>query len=202
MSPTAKAEYLKKIIPRYRKASKTEKNMILNEFCTVCHYNRKYAIRLLNNGFYTNNKSNLLRRGRKKQYDHPMIIEILTEIWIKTNLPCSKRLKAILPLWLPFYEYELPEEVKKALLAISPATIDRLMLTMRSKYLKQGLVTTKPGSILKKQIPIKTNQWDETRAGFLEADTLAHCGSSVSGMFIYSINCVDIATSWTESRAV
>jgi hypothetical protein len=202
MSPTAKAEYLKKIIPRYRKASKTEKNMILNEFCTVCHYNRKYAIRLLNNGFYTNNKYNLSKRGRKKQYDHPMIIEVLTEIWIKTNLPCSKRLKAILPLWLPFYEYELPEEVKKALLSISPATIDRLMLTMRSKYLKQGLATTKPGSILKKHIPIKTNQWDETRPGFLEADTVAHCGSSVAGMFIYSINCVDIATSWTESRAV
>ena len=202
MSPTAKAEYLNKIIPRYKKAAKTEKNTILNEFCTVCHYNRKYAIRLLNNGLHTNNKSNLSKRGRKKQYNHPMIIVVLTEIWIKTNLPCSKRLKAILPLWLPFYEYELPEEVKKALLAISPATIDRLMLTMRSKYLKQGLATTKPGSILKKHIPIKTNQWDETRPGFLEADTVAHCGSSVAGMFIYSINCVDIATSWTESRAV
>ena len=202
MSPTAKAEYLKKIIPRYRKASKTEKNTILNEFCTICHYNRKYAIRLLNNGLITNNKSNLSKRGRKKQYDHPMIIEVLTEIWIKTNLPCSKRLKAILSLWLPFYEYELPEEIKKALFTISPATIDRLMLTMRSKYLKQGLATTKPGSILKKHIPIKTNQWDETRPGFLEADTVAHCGSSVAGMFIYSINCVDIATSWTELRAV
>lgn len=202
MSPTAKAEYLKKIIPRYRKVSKTEKNTILNEFCTVCHYNRKYAIRLLNNGLYTNNKSNLSKRGRKKQYDHPMIMEVLKEIWIKTNLPCSKRLKAILSLWLPFYEYELPEEVKKALFAISHATIDRLMLTMRSKYLKQGMATTKPGSILKKHIPIKTDQWDEKRPGFLEADTVAHCGSSAAGMFIYSINCVDIATSWTESRAV
>jgi len=202
MSPTAKSEYLKKIMPRYREASKTEKNTILNEFCTICHYNRKYAIRLLNNGLPTNNHSNLSRRGRKKQYKHPMIIEVLTDIWIKTNLPCSKRLKAILPLWLPFYEYELSEELKKALLTVSPATIDRLMITMRSKYFKQGLATTKPGSILKKHIPIKTDQWDETRPGFLEADTLAHCGSSVAGMFIYSINCVDIATSWTESRAV
>lgn len=202
MSPTAKMEYLKAIKPRYKLATRSEKQFILDEFCTICQYNRKYAIRLLNKSSLTNNKSNLSKRGRKKQYSHPMILEVIREIWIKTNLPCSKRLKAILPLWLPFYPYELPEGIKDALFSISPATMDRLMASVRSGYQKQGLATTKPGSLLKKHIPVKTDQWDENKPGFLEADTVAHCGSSVAGMFVFTINCVDIATTWTEQRAV
>ncbi|MFQ6608108.1 MAG: hypothetical protein ACE5EE_06170 [Fidelibacterota bacterium] len=87
-------------------------------------------------------------------------------------------------------------------MSISPATIDRLMAPLRARYHKLGFATTKPGSILKKHIPIKTNQWDETRPGFLEADTVAHCGTSVAGMFVYTVNAVDIATGWTEQRAV
>ena len=75
-------------------------------------------------------------------------------------------------------------------MTISPATIDRLLAKTRSKYQKQGLATTKPGAILKKRIPVKTNQWDETVPGFVEADTVAHCGTSVAGMFVYSLNCV------------
>ena len=202
MSPTAKKEYFKEITLRYRISSKKEKKIILDEFCKICNYNRKYAIRLLNSNFRSNNNHHLSKRGRKKKYDHPLILEVLREIWVKTNLPCSKRLKAILPLWLPFYEFELPEDVKEALLSISPSTIDRLVASLRSKYNKHGFATTKPGSILKKHIPIKTDQWDESQPGFLEADTVAHCGSSVSDMFAFTINCVDIATSWSEQRAV
>lgn len=85
---------------------------------------------------------------------------------------------------------------------MSHATIDRLLSHDRSKYTKKGLATTKPGFILKHQIPIKTNQWDENIPGFLEADSVAHCGNSVSGMFVYTLNFVDIATTWTEQRAV
>ena len=70
------------------------------------------------------------------------------------------------------------------------------------KYKKHGRSTTKPGTLLRKQIPIKTNQWDETRPGFLEADTVAHCGASTAGMFAYTIDFVDIATGWTEQRAI
>lgn len=128
---------------------------------------------------------------------------MLTELWIKTNLPCAKRLKYIIPLWLPFYDkFIVSEKVKQKLLKISPATIDRLLAKTRSKYQKRGLATTKPGSILKKRIPIKTNQWNETIPGFIEADTVAHCGSSVAGMFVYSLNCLDLASGWTEQRAV
>jgi hypothetical protein len=106
---------------------------------------------------------------------------------------------------MPFYETEygpLPQYVLTALYAISAATIDRLLKPTRIKYKGRGRSTTKPGSLLKKHIPIKTNQWDETRPGFLEADTVAHCGESMAGMFAFTIDCVDIATTWTEQRAV
>jgi hypothetical protein len=86
-------------------------------------------------------------------------------------------------------------------MTISPSTIDRLLSKHRTRYSKQGLATTKPGSILKKRIPVKLKQWDETRPGYLEADTVAHCGDTVAGMFVYTVNCVDIATGWTVQRA-
>jgi hypothetical protein len=79
---------------------------------------------------------------------------------------------------------------------------DRLLKPVRVKYKGRGRSTTKPGTLLRKQIPIKTNQWDESHPGFLEADTVAHCGTSMAGMFAFTIDCVDIATGWTEQRAV
>ena len=136
-------------------------------------------------------------------YDDPVILEVLRDIWVVTNLPCSKRLKVILPVWLPFYtKRTLSKEITEKLLSASPATIDRLMAPSRARYNKLGLSTTKPGSILKKHIPVKTKQWDETIPGFVEADTVAHCGNSVAGMFVFTLNCVDIASQWTEQRAV
>ena len=203
MSAKSRYEYLAAIRERYRHASKHVKTMILDEFCTVCGYHRKYAIRLLNAPHLADRAANLSRRGRKKVYAAPIIVEVLRDLWVMTNLPCSKRLHAILPLWLPFYEQRtLSAELHQQLLVISPATIDRLMAPLRAKYRKQGLATTKPGSLLRHHIPIKTEQWDETQPGFVEVDTVAHCGASIEGMFVYTINCVDMATSWTEQRAV
>jgi len=86
--------------------------------------------------------------------------------------------------------------------SLSSATIDRLMAPMRGKARKYGLCTTKPGSLLKQHIPIATYQWDKTRPGFLEADTIAYYGTSTEGMFVFTVNCVDIATGWREQRAV
>ncbi len=201
MSPSTRKEYTENIRQRYKKAEKKQKSRILDEFCKTCHYNRKYAIRLLNqkNARATTNHS---KRGRKKKYTHYMIFDVLFHIWTLTNLPCSKRLKAMLPIWLPHYPVEIPENVYNDLISISAATIDRIMKPNRAKYQKSGLSTTKPGSIIKKQIPIATNQWDESRPGFIEADTVAHCGSSMAGAFTFTINCVDIATAWTEQFAV
>jgi hypothetical protein len=197
-------EYLETIYLRYKRATLKEKTLILNEFCLNCGYHRKYAIRVLNN-FKRFTKPKPKKRGRLSKYNKPSILEPLKRIWLTANLPCSKRLKVILPLWLGSYTEEfggLPLEVVKALLRISAPTIDRLLKPVRVKYRGRGRATTKPGTLLKKQIPIKTDQWDETRPGFLEADTVAHCGESLLGDFAYTIDLVDIASGWTEQRAV
>ena len=103
MGTTTKYEYLNAIRPRYKKATKHQKKQILDEFCHTCNYNRKYAIRLLNMKQPSRIRANLSKRGRKKQYDHPIILDVLWDLWITTNLPCSKRLRAIIPLWLPHF---------------------------------------------------------------------------------------------------
>ena len=204
MSPRARMEYLETIYLRYKRAALKEKTLILNEFCLNCGYHRKHAIRVLNN-FKRFTKPKPKKRGKPSKYNKPAILEPLKKIWLTANLPCSKRLKAILPLWLKSYAQEfggLSLDVVKALLKISAPTIDRLLKPTRVKYRGRGRATTKPGTLLRKQIPIKTDQWDEKRPGFLEADTVAHCGESLLGDFAYTINFVDIATSWTEQRAV
>jgi hypothetical protein len=133
--------------------AKLKNRAILDHVCATCGYHRKYAIRLLNQA----RKSGKSKKpGRKKYYHDPELLEVLSDLWVTTNLPCAKRLKYIIPIWLPFYDkFIVSEKVKQKLLKISPATIDRLMAKTRSKYQKRGLATTKPGSILKKRIPVK-----------------------------------------------
>jgi hypothetical protein len=201
MSNEAKREYLDAIRERYRVASKPTKRIILDEFCGTCGYHRKYAIRLLNARPNSQNERHRQRPGRRPKYHHPDLVNALVALWKAGNLPCGKRLKAMIPLWLPHYCKPLEDNVRLLLTSIAPATIDRLLAPLRTRYSKQGLATTKPGSLIKKHIPIKTNQWDEHIPGFLEADTVAHCGSSTAGLFVYTVNMVDIATTWTEQRA-
>jgi len=204
MSPKARMEYLETIYLRYKRANRQEKSLILTEFCINCSYHRKHAIRLLNN-FKRFTKPKPKKRGRPSSYDKPFVIKPLKRIWLCANLPCSKRLKVILPMWLRYYSEEyggLSLEAVKALRKISASTIDRLLKPLRIKYKTRGRSTTKPGTLLRKQIPIKTEQWDEARPGFLEADTVAHCGENLAGMFAYTVDFVDIATGWTEQRAV
>jgi len=204
MSPRSKKEYIETIYLRYRNASRKLKTLILDEFCATLGYHRKHATRLLKK-FKRFRKSKTKRRGRAPFYSQPQILKPLKKIWLAANLPCSKRLKAILPLWIPGYIQSfgpLPPQTQEALSRISPATIDRILCPTRIHYKKRGRSTTKPGTLLRNQIPIKTNQWNESRPGFLEADTVAHCGDSLAGTFAYTIDAVDIATGWSEQRAV
>ena len=204
MSPRSKREYREAVYLRYKNATRREKTAILNEFCATCGCHRKHAIRVLKR-FKRFTKPKTKTRGKPPIYQNEAIGKPLKEIWLKANLPCSKRLKVILPLWLPGYVElfgQLPADVTSALLRISPPTIDRLLKPIRIHYTKRGRSTTKPGTLLRNKIPIKTNQWDESRPGFLEADTVAHCGESTSGIYVNTIDFVDIATGWTEQRAV
>jgi len=205
MSPIAKKEYLKTIAPRYQKASRKEKARILDEFCSNCGYNRKYAIRKLCSFKIKRRPETRSKPGPRSKYDVPKLREVLEKIWLTANLPCSKRLKAIIPDWMPSYQTEFgfpPFDILKKLGSISPSTIDRILKPIRIEHTGIGRSTTKPGLILKHHIPIKTNQWDEEKPGFLESDTIAHCGNSMAGLFAHTVDTVDIATCWTEQRAV
>lgn len=117
---------------------------------------------------------------------------------------CSKKLAAAIPLWLPFYErhYDpLTPEIQRQLLNISPATIDRRLKPIRAKLSGKGLGGTKPGTLLRNQIPIRTHAWDVTEPGFVGADTVAHCGNSLAGDFVWSLTITDYCSGWTEGRA-
>jgi len=196
-------ENLESVYPRYVKASKKEKSTILNEFCATCGYNRKYAIWLLAN--FNRPKKQLRKRGKRSKYAVKAVIEPIRKIWLAANLPCSKRLKAILPQWLRFYQKEfgkVPAEAFKLLQQISAPTIDRILKPLKSQFKTKGRCSTKPGTLLKEHILVKTDQWNEQRPGFLEADTVALCGQYLIGDFVYIIDYTDIATSWGEQRAV
>jgi hypothetical protein len=201
MGKNERQAYLKAIRARYRRASKKAKAGILDEFCAVCGYHRKYAIRLLSQRCITRQRR---RPGRKPIYPSPELLSALKRLWFACDQMCSKKLKAAIPLWLPFYEvtYEpLTTETQNKLRSISAATIDRLLSPVRLKHGRKGLGGTKPGSLLKNQIPIRTHHWDVSQPGFMEADTVAHCGNSLAGDFVWSLTMTDIHTTWTENRA-
>lgn len=202
MSQNEKKAYYYAIKDRYFKASKKEKSIILNEFCIVCGYNKKYAIRLLNK---KEQKLKISKSpGRKPLYSSPELITVLKNIWTAADYLCSKRLKSAIPLWIPFYESAfslISDDIKKQLFKISPASLDRILKPSRLNV-RKGLSGTKPGTLLKNQIPVRTDNWDIKKPGFMEADTVAHCGNSLSGDFIWSLTMTDIHTGWTENRAV
>ena len=205
MSPQFKKEYMEKFHLRYKKAkTRAEKTALITELCTTCKWHRKHAIRVLSKyKRFTKPKSK--KRGKPSRYNKPEIIKILKRIWLAAYMPCSKNFKALIPLWIPFYqvEYEvIPKEIIKLLYEISPSSIDRILKPVRITYTGKGKSTTKPGTLIHNQIPIKTNQWDESRPGFIEADTVAHCGDTVEGMYANTVDSVDIASRWTEQRAV
>ena len=200
MGRKEKKAYLGAIRHRYLQAGRIGKKRILDEFCAVCGYNRKYAIRLLNNP----RRKCKRKPGRKSKYGDSRFQEVLVDIWKATDFMCSRRLKTAIRLWLPFYEQSfgtLADEIRILLLSISRASLDRILHSYRSRYGK-GLCGTKPGTLLRNQIPIRTNHWDISIPGYMEADTVAHCGNSLAGDFTWSLVLTDIHTSWTECRAV
>ena len=201
MGGNSRQEYLAAILKRYHhQSTREEKGLILQEFCAVCGYHRKHAIRLLNR----RRKRPRGRPGRRPVYHSPEFLTALKRIWLVSDQMCSKRLVAAMPDWLPRYKrtYEtLSDETKNKLLSISAATIDRLLAPTRAMTRPRGRCTTKPGRLLRNQIPIRTHNWDITQPGFVEADTVAHCGNSLAGDFIWSLTLTDIHTGWTECRA-
>jgi len=205
MSIKSRREYLKRIKPRYLQASKEGKSLILNEFCSSTGLVRKYAISILSAKFSLKDKINHVRRKRKPTYDLSVVIK-LKEIWRIMDYPCGSRMTVMLPEWIrkltDFGEVIMSEEVKEKLLQISASTIDRKLLKTKTEEHRKLFSTTKPGTLLKNQIPIRTSSWEEKQIGSCELDTVAHCGDSASGLFAFTLNIVDVLTGWDESETV
>src|SRR6266699_760732 len=198
LSYRAKRELLVQIAPRYREASSALKEVILDEFVAATGYARKYAIRLLNHPV---DLKLTIERPRPPHYG-PAVQQALHLAWTAANHICAKRLIPFLPLLVESLErhghLQLSEECRCQLLSMSPATADRILRPYR-KQERHGLSTTRAGTLLKKQIPIRTFQdWNEAKAGFMEADLVAHCGFHTDGSFLYTLTLTDIATGWTE----
>ncbi len=205
MSLKSKRELLEAVQPRYLKANKAEKQKILDEFTNATGYHRKHAIRVLKNKVQV---QNILRRKTKtyKAIYRGEVVQALELIWEIYGRICSKRLQPFLPEAINVLErckeIELSKDTKDLLLKISSASIDRCLRTVRIKS-PHGLSTTKPGSLLKSLIPVRTfTEWDEERPGFMEIDLVAHCGNSTEGQYLNTLTCTDISTGWTDVTAL
>jgi len=205
MSLKSKRELLEVIRPRYLKASKDEKHKMLDEFTSATGYHRKYAIRVLKN------KGQVQNHLKRKAKTYPpmyrgKIVQALEQIWEIYGRICSKRLQPILPEAIKVLErckeIEITKDAKDLLLKISSASIDRCLLPVRIKS-PHGLSTTKPGSLLRNMIPVRTfTEWDQERPGFMEIDLVAHCGSTTEGQYLNTLTCTDLSTGWTDVTAL
>jgi hypothetical protein len=191
MSFRAKRELLVQVAPRYRGASHGH-SVVLDEFLAATGYARKYAIRLLAKPIAPPAP---IRRPRGPRYG-PAVCEALRVAWTAANEICSKRLVPFVPELVPALErhghLDVAPDVRTLLLALSPATADRLLRPARQPH---GLSTTRRGRLLKQQIPVRTfADWSDVRPGFLEADLVAHCGGVAARAFLYTLTLTDIAT--------
>lgn len=210
----------REVARRYQKASKNEKGLILDEFIKLTGYTRCYAAFVLRNwGRKINLRLNgeklivVLGQGgkrgirkRKRTYDQS-VLAALKKTWATCDCICGKRLAPylaeVVPVLERFGELKIDQETRKKLFKISPATIDRILAPEKAKFELKGRSTTKPGTLLKHQIPIRTfSDWDEKRPGFLEVDLVSHDGGSLSGDFIQTLDATDVLTGWTETTAV
>lgn len=202
MSQRSKRELVETTRPRYLKANKAGKGHILNEFLANTGYHRKYAMRLLKHG---PKPKGLKKKGRQKVYQGE-VVQALTRIWEICGRICSKRLKPFLAEIVSVLERQnelhLSVETKALLLKMSCATIDRCLGPARFEH-PHGLSTTKPGTLLKKAIPVRIyTPWKDERPGFVEIDLVAHCGETAEGPFLNTLTATDLATGWTECLAI
>ncbi len=200
MTPAARREYVRAVRPRYALAPWSAKPRILDEFCATTGYHRKYAITLLNDPHRTHAKRH---RPRVPTYSDA-VITALAAIWEAAGYPWSTRLHALLPLWLPWARrrFALPRALERRLRTISPRTIDRRLRARKRQVRRRLYGRTKPGTLLKHHIPIRTEHWDVTTPGFTEIDLVSHSGNWAEGEFLQSLNLTDIHTGWVESCAV
>lgn len=201
MSQTTREEILTKLRRRYQSAGAEHKRKLLDQAQDLLGYHRKSAIRALRASAVV--PVPRIITGRPMSYEPRVLLPWLRPIWAATDYACGRRLVAMLPEWIPAYEQherKLPGAVREKLLAASGRTLDRLLEPLRGQGAGRSL--TRPGTLLRHQIPIRGSVWEEGKAGWLEVDTVALCGGSVAGEFVWMVDGVDYATTWVELRAM
>jgi len=202
MSQPTRTEVLQKLRRRYEHAGAEHKRKLLDQAQELLGYHRKAAIRAMRAPRVVCGPRILT--GRPVKYEPNLLGPWLRPIWRATDFACGRRLVAMLPEWIPAYEQHerrIPGEVRDKLLAASGRTLDRLLEPLRSQG-GAGRSLTRPGTLLRQQIPIRGSVWEEGKAGWLEVDTVALCGGSVAGEFVWMVDGVDYATTWVEVRAM
>jgi len=196
-------EYAEAVRGRYFRASKKAKTEMLNEFVATTGMHRKAVIRLLNR----RNRSPGKKRGGRPRLYGLEVMAVLKVAWEAADRLCSKRfhpfLRELVGILKKKGELSLTEETETQLCRMSASTIDRILRRWRGSGRRRGLSTTKPGTLLKNSIPVRTfSDWNENKPGFLEADLVAHCGDSAEGFYLTTLSTVDVATGWCEPVAV
>jgi len=201
INSTTRREVLKKLRRRYERAGAEHKRKLLDQAQELLGYHRKAAIRSLRAPMVE--PAPRMISGRPVSYEPRVLLPWLRPIWQATDYACGRRLAAMLPEWVPAYEQherKMPGEVREKLLRASGRTLDRLLEPLRGQGAGRSL--TRPGTLLRHQIPIRGSVWEEGKAGWLEVDTVALCGGSVAGEFVWMLDGVDYATTWVELRAM
>jgi len=201
MSQPTRTEVLKKLRRRYESAGAEHKRKLLDQAQELLGYHRKAAIRAMRAPRVVWGPR--IITGRPVKYEPSLLVPWLRPIWQATDYACGQRLVAMLPEWIPAYEQHerrMPGEVREKLLLASGRTLDRLLEPLRAQGTGRSL--TRPGTLLRQQIPIRGSVLEEGKAGWLEVDTVALCGGSVAGEFVWMVDGVDYATTWVEVRAM
>ena len=185
----------------YKKAHKKKKTGLLSQLEAITGYHRKYLT-----GIMAHIPKRKKRIRRKRISPYACVLKPLRTLWAVSNYACGQRFKPMIPSYIAALrrhgELVVAPEERKLLIRISPATIDRLLTYDRKRINLKGRSRTKPGSLLKTQIPIKTwAEWDNALPGFMEIDSVHHCGTSLHGEYLYTLDTVDVATGWNECRA-
>jgi len=206
MTHMSKKELIDEIKPRYLKATKIKKGLMLDEFCLNTGYNRNYAIRIMQAGCDYHRVEREGRKKRKQKYGAD-VMAVIIKIWELLEYPCGARLQ---PSLIPMVEsMERAKEiavshlVKEQLKLITARTLDRRLKRERIvRKLNRSRGTTRHGSLLKSSIPIRITNWDTSEVGFMEMDTVAHNGGDPSGECLYSLDMTEIYSGWSEQIAV
>lgn len=200
MSEITRKEVLSRMRQRYRNAGLEYKTRLIDEAVELFGYHRKAAIRALRRR--QSQPAAVYVIGRPREYEPEQMLKPLKAIWLAALQPCGKRLVGLMPRWVVAYEQDhqkLNSDVRQSLLNASAATLDRLLRAVRGQHRRRG--GTRPGTLLRQEIPIRT-EWSDEGAGYLEMDTVALCGGSLDDRHVWMFDSVDIRTTWVEMRAL